>query len=204
MKIIIILFTTFLVFFYSCNKDDDNNISTERGTVIGNPVLIGTYSKAQIAAALKSMVGVYSKNFYCNYDVELYKVDYNTIDPLGNPTLASGLIEVPKDSTKLFPLFSWQHGTTLKKTDAPSNFNEDAKVGLTFATDGYIVACPDYLGLGDGPKLHPYMHAKSEATAVIDMLRATRLLIVSGWLFTGRTFHNGSFKNDGGTIQRRI
>jgi hypothetical protein len=42
------------------------------------------------------------------------------------------------------------------------------------ATSGYLCAMPDYLGMGDSPGLHPYIHAKSEATAVIDMLRACR------------------------------
>jgi len=42
------------------------------------------------------------------------------------------------------------------------------------ATDGYGVIMPDYLGLGDSPGLHPYHHARSEATAVIDMIRACR------------------------------
>ena len=44
------------------------------------------------------------------------------------------------------------------------------------AMDGYISVLPDYLGLGDGPGVHPYTHAESEATASIDMLKAATLL----------------------------
>ena len=47
-------------------------------------------------------------------------------------------------------------------------------LGIVFAPGGYVVCMPDYLGLGLGEGLHPYCHAKSEATATVDMLRATR------------------------------
>ena len=33
---------------------------------------------------------------------------------------------------------------------------------------------PDYIGMGDSPGFHPYVHAKSEATASVDMVRAAR------------------------------
>ena len=175
MKNRIILMAFGIVMFYSCNKENDTSIIPERGTIVGNPVLMGSYSKTLIAAALQTVAGDYAQAFTCNYDIVLYKIDYNTIDPAGNPALASGLIILPVDSTKLFPLLSWHHGTVLKKTNAPSHLQGDFQGGLIFATDGYVVACPDYLGIGDGTHLHPYLHAPSEATAVIDMLRATRL-----------------------------
>jgi predicted esterase len=179
MKNRFILLIVVIAVFYSCSKDDNTLKSPERGTIIGNPVLVGTYSKTQIAAGFKTLAGAYAQNLNYNYDVAIYKIDYNTIDPAGNSTLASGLIEVPVDSTKLFPLLSWQHGTATNNMVVPSNVELDQSdfvVGLMFATDGFVVACPDYLGMGDGTKLHPYLHANSEATSIIDMLRATRLL----------------------------
>jgi predicted esterase len=52
----------------------------------------------------------------------------------------------------------------------------EAIVGVTFASLGYVAAMPDYLGLGDSDlDFHPYHDAFSEATAVIDMLRAARI-----------------------------
>jgi len=124
-----------------------------------------------------------------NYDVDLYKIDYNTIDPEGNPTLASGLVIVPKSPTKSFPIMSYQHGTTLIKTNVASQLKGDFSVLPFLASDGYVMSCPDYLGFGDGTKLHPYLHAKSEASATIDMLRATRLLCKSkGVLLNNQLF----------------
>ena len=175
MKNRIILLAVVVAMFYACSKDNEPVITPERGTIIGNPVYMVSYSKTLIASSLAMVAGDDARNFNCNYDVALYKIKYNTIDPAGNPAIASGLIVVPEDSATSFPLLSWHHGTVLKKTNAPSRLQGDFQVGLIFATDGYVVACPDYLGMGDGTNLHPYLHATSEATAVIDMLRATRL-----------------------------
>jgi pimeloyl-ACP methyl ester carboxylesterase len=192
MKNRILLMAVVIAVFYSCSKDSETSITPERGTIIGNPVLMGNYSKTLIATTLETVAEDYAQNFNCNYDVVLYKIDYNTIDPAGNSTKASGLIIVPQDSTKLFPLLSWQHGTVLKKTNVPSHLQGDFQVGLVFATDGYIVACPDYLGMGDGSNLHPYLHAPSEATAVIDLLRATRLFCQNmGYLLNEQLFLAG-------------
>ena len=43
---------------------------------------------------------------------------------------------------------------------------------IAFATDGYLVGYPDYLGLGKGEKFHLYQHAETEATASVDLLFA--------------------------------
>jgi hypothetical protein len=50
---------------------------------------------------------------------------------------------------------------------------------VIFAASSYIAVLPDYLGLGDSPGFHPYHHARSEATAVVDALRAARDSIAS-------------------------
>ena len=112
-----------------------------------------------------------------NYAVDLYKLVYNTIDPLGQPTIASGALAIPRDIRCALPIASYQHGTIAKKSDIPSNYSNEAIIGLLFATDGYIVAMPDYLGLGESPGLHPYIHAESEASAVVDMLFASQELL---------------------------
>jgi Secretory lipase len=56
---------------------------------------------------------------------------------------------------------------------------ESRDIGLLFGSSGYVTAQADYLGMGDSPGLHPYLHAKSEATAVVDLLRATRTFCAS-------------------------
>jgi hypothetical protein len=46
-------------------------------------------------------------------------------------------------------------------------------LSLIFAARGYVVVAADYVGLGVSETFHPYLHAESEATAVVDALRAT-------------------------------
>ncbi len=107
------------------------------------------------------------------HDVSIYKLTYSTVDVAGNPTVASGALYVPQSDADSIPLISYQHGTILNRDQVPSNRAEDPP-GLFFSGYGYIVAMPDYLGLGDNPGLHPYLHWESEATASIDMVRAAR------------------------------
>ena len=111
-----------------------------------------------------------------DYEVDVYKLIYNTPDPLGNMTIASGAVCIPKNMDCSLPLCSYQHGTVAGKMDVPSYKSGELDLGLMLACTGYILALPDYLGLGDGPGLHPYIHAKSEGTACLDMLRAVREL----------------------------
>ena len=108
----------------------------------------------------------------------MYKVVYETIGARGDSTIASGVVAFPVQNRCAFPIASYQHGTIIKKDGVASSDNPGAEIylGILLATDGYVVQLPDYLGLGEGPGLHPYQHGKSEASAVIDMLRATRHL----------------------------
>jgi len=109
------------------------------------------------------------------YDVSLYKIVYTTIDANGNSTIASGALSIPNTSECTdFPLAVYQHGTVLNKEDVPSRDNDEAFLTKIFASGGYYSMTPDYIGLGDSPGLHPYVHAASEATAAIDMMRAVR------------------------------
>src|SRR5690349_1649053 len=97
------------------------------------------------------------------YNVREYKIDYETITPLGAPTTASGALLLPENTGQALPLVSYQHGTITQTNQAPSsmNLNSEVTIGIAFATTGYAAAVPDYLGLGDSPGLHPYHHARS-------------------------------------------
>jgi hypothetical protein len=108
------------------------------------------------------------------HPVRVYKVIYETIDPRGFPTQASGAVALPINPGKALPMLSYQHGTVLRKSDVPSNQSTETMVGVLFASTGYAAALPDYLGLGDSPGFHPYHHARSQATAAVDLLRAGR------------------------------
>jgi len=105
--------------------------------------------------------------------VKSYKITYNTVDVFGNPTVASGALNIPQTFCDTMPFVSSQHGTEFNKSYVPSN-NNYPEDGLIYSGNGYITTQPDYLGLGDNPGIHPYIHWESEATASLDLIRAAR------------------------------
>jgi hypothetical protein len=173
-KIFLIIPLVIFLLVISCNKESDTpEKPTGRGSVVSYTDL-QVYNKALIKAGLFQLAGTYVDTIEFNYDVKLVKVLYNTIDGKGQATVASGLLLIPVNPGKPIPLLSYQHGTILKKADVPSRKGGGYELGLITGTIGYATACPDYLGLGDGEGLHPYMHAKTEATAIVDMIKASK------------------------------
>jgi len=109
--------------------------------------------------------------------VKQYKINYYTTNLAGEEHIASGLLCVPSISTQIYPLAVYQHGTVGSRSEVPSwKGGNDHRLATAFAANGYVVAAPDYIGLGDSPGLHPYMHAKTEASAALDMMLAVQEL----------------------------
>lgn len=127
-----------------------------------------------------------------SFAIEIYKVVYNTVDAHGQPTIASGAAVLPIGEACYHPIAAYMHGTILNRQDVPSRLSSEGLVGYFLGGTGYVGALPDYLGLGDSPGPHPYIHARSEATASIDMLRATRELCAQkGISLNGQIFLTG-------------
>jgi hypothetical protein len=109
------------------------------------------------------------------YDVDYYKLTYNTVDTQGEPTIASGAIAIPvTDDCNTFPLAVYCHGTVLKQLAVPSEENTEGLITKVFSSTGFIAVAPDYIGLGESTGVHPYVHAESQATATIDLIRAAK------------------------------
>ena len=144
-------------------------VPVQRGKLIASK-LVKSWSSDELAGIFKlADIGVTPE-----YGVEFHKLTYETVDPFGARTTASGALALPVNPTRAAPLVSYQHGTITLKTDVPSALSAEAFIGIVLGATGYAAASPDYLGLGDSPGFHPYHHAKSEATATIDLLRAAR------------------------------
>jgi hypothetical protein len=107
------------------------------------------------------------------YDVSMYKIVYNTIDPAGNEVIASGVIGYPKNLNQAFPMISWQHGTEVRRESVSSN-NGFNILSLWLSTRGYIFLEPDYLGLGESELLHPYCLKDPSAWTTIDLIRSAQ------------------------------
>ena len=113
--------------------------------------------------------------------VDFYKVTYLT--PYLHPdslVQASGAIVLPTNPFCSYPLMGYGHGTQSKRSKVASNRDGGQwEIGALFASTGYVVSLPDYLGMGDAdPRvpIHPYTHAYSQANTMINMLRSAREL----------------------------
>jgi hypothetical protein len=113
------------------------------------------------------------------YEVNVYEVVYTMRWHDGTPIQASGLYFVPQvpdgETAKEadHPMLCYHHGTQIRKNRRVRLGGEQA-ICVGFATDGYLVARPDYLGLGKGEKNHLYHHIETQAGATIYLLRAIR------------------------------
>ena len=112
--------------------------------------------------------------------VRLYRVEYWTLDPQGKPTVASGLVALPKKGP-LRAAVSYQHGTTSNRHLTPSKptLHEGILGATLFAGAGYLFTAPDYIGLGTSREPHPYLHAETAASSTIDLLKAAKTLAES-------------------------
>jgi pimeloyl-ACP methyl ester carboxylesterase len=134
------------------------------------------------------------------YDVNLYKVTYNTVIPElgGRPTTATGLVAIPiPDASEAAtpgpvsrPMVSYQHGTVYGLHEVPSySFSLDknsqayrdayeTRLSVAqFAGQGYVVIAADYFGMGDSTEPDAYAVKGSEQQACLDMLRQSSGLI---------------------------
>ena len=79
-----------------------------------------------------------------DYDVDFYRLTYNTINTAGEPTIASGAIAIPVSITcNSFPMLTYCHGTVLKKLDVPSYNNlEGILTKASFMVSSPSIAAP--------------------------------------------------------------
>lgn len=114
--------------------------------------------------------------------VWIITMDYKTTFQ-GKDTIASGLVCVPigiEGNEGPFPLLSFQNGTNVLHSNAPS-VNPDYELYLfleAISAAGFIVVAPDYLGFGASEEMfHPYLDKESTTQSVVDMLMATKELM---------------------------
>jgi hypothetical protein len=115
------------------------------------------------------------------YGVRAYRLVYRTRDAHGNPTIASGLVALPRSGREHLRTVVWEHGTTVYKGDAPSTGSDsDARlVSFVFAGAGFGAIAPDYIGLGVGPGHQPFNDTASEVSSSVDMIRAARTFVAA-------------------------
>lgn len=152
------------------------------GLLSAQSLVSATFIGSKTAAQLVAEFNVPFIEFGAKY----YRVLYTTPDVHGVLDTASGLIAVPDNPTKIYPRLVYQHGTSGSRQDVPSvNVTQDGegRIGVLCAGLGYVAFLPDYLGLGAARGFHPYVHAASEASAALDMLRAGTAFLSQNQVF---------------------
>ncbi len=149
----------FLIVFVSLHLSAQDLVSS---------TFLGAKTQAQLTAEFNVP--------FIQYGAKFYKITYTTANLQGQTDTVSGLLTVPDNPSKVYPRLVYQHGTSGSKQDVPSvnvlNGGE-GRIGWLFAGLGYVALMPDYLGLGvSADVFHPYVHAASEASVALDMLRA--------------------------------
>lgn len=179
----IILLLILLTALFSCEKDREDPLPEPVHLVSSE--LIAELTTAEIQDMLGNGEIPPEIAFLLRYDIAVYRIIYTTTGTNGEPVPASGALVVPSAGIPL-PIMSFQHGTITEEEAAPSYFTDSSYSGIAlYASAGYIIALPDYLGYGSSRHLdHPYEHGKSLATASRDMLRAVRELDMTTEDFT--------------------
>ncbi len=152
----------------------DNPPAAPRGEIVSTTPVAQLSAEQATTYLADANIGTPARN-----GVDAYRVVYRTVTPAGDPTTASGLVVLPRTDARRWRVVTYEHGTLVLKSDAPSvnDTRGDRARTIMFAAAGYAAVAPDYLGLGVGPGAHPYTHAPSEVSASLDLLRAARTMV---------------------------
>lgn len=150
------------------------------GYIRGAPTVIGSKLTTAQIDATTAATGLQPLTGKAKCDVTVVQINYQTSGvQRGEMTNASAAVLVPSgiDCTGPFPLIAYGRGSTYKKAYALADpTNPETIILMTFfAAQGYAVVATDFLGyaLSSYP-YHPYAHADSEVSVIIDSIRAAR------------------------------
>jgi pimeloyl-ACP methyl ester carboxylesterase len=180
------------VLLVACGGSD----GPQRGELLDPPATLATLSAAQIDAATAGS-GLQAISGKAKCDVKVVGLNYSTVGAReGENTNASGVMLVPAGScTGATALVAYAKGTDVQKlrTLANPQDSETFLLAAMYAAQGYAVVATDYLGFAKSTyAYHPYLHADSEASAVIDSVRAARAAAPSvGASLSGKVMFTG-------------
>ena len=160
----------------ACGGSDDNH--PDRGELLEPPVAVALLTAAQIDTAT-AQSGLQAISGKARCDVKVVALNYATVGvKAGEQTNASGVLLVPGGAcTGAAALVGYAKGTDVEKPRTLANPQDDETFLLAamYAAQGYAVVATDYLGFAKSKyPYHPYLHADSEATSVLDAVRAAR------------------------------
>lgn len=167
-----------LVFTWSCS-DDESGPETLNTEFLVKAEKLMTYSKSQLSTIVSFAVLEYPELAAfvdeLQYDVSVYYVEYKT-DYTANSTItASGLVAVPETDGDPTMLLSFQNGTNVEHTEAPSENPTSANFMVLYAAAslGYTVCVADNIGFGaSSDKVHPYHQKYLFQKSIVNMVKA--------------------------------
>lgn len=179
MKKMLFLFVGINVFLLSCKKAEIT--SEERGTLIENK-WVGAISKNEVS----DFITEYDAGGIALNDVDVVRITYVS-ESNGRNVKTNGILLQPKNADPVY-FIAYFHGTVIPlnvfgvKKSVPSlynlqkdNFFEVRNVALAWASAGYTVFMPDYIGYGSTDKEeHPYIYYPELFKSCIDGIKACK------------------------------
>lgn len=159
-----------------------------RGTLIVNPParllsvsadqLVGLVTAQSGGSDLLQLIAAPK----CGIDV--HQLQYNTVDPAGNATTASGALMIPTGGDPACqgprPIVTYAHGTAVEKDYNIANLSdaenaEGLLMAITFVAQGYVVVAPNYAGFDTSTQpYHAYLNADQSAKDTADAIASAR------------------------------
>lgn len=168
------LFFFSVILLSACSTDGD--VKPKNVTLI-KATKINSYTAVELRFLI-SLSGLDIPSSLLLYDVDVYKVTYNT-EYKGSVITASGIVSLPKTENTI-SMVSLHHGTIVTNDEAPSEQSSSGESMILFAalaSPGFIAVVPDYIGFGSSAHiLHPYYVEDYTASAIIDNLKAAKEL----------------------------
>ncbi len=140
-----------------------------------------TMTAAQINRRIQTVYGASGPDRTAKA-LDLHKVNYRSTDEKGRSVVLTGLVVLPKGGAPN-GMVMFNHGTIADPRKAPSRYmgtadgTEPESAILAFASGGYAIVMPDYLGLGDHKAPHPYPLNVVNSRSGFDMIKPARSLI---------------------------
>lgn len=183
-----------------------------RGSLIDTPTVVGSLSTAQIDAGINAGItantlpaGLSAPQERAKCAVQVLVLNYRTPGASGGDSNASAVMLVPVTNASASPacsavaassaLVAYARGTEVVRGRSLANpaDGETFLLAALYAAQRYTVVATDYLGYArSSHAFHPYLHADSEASTVIDSIRAARRAAPSaGVTLSGRVMLAG-------------
>ncbi len=180
--------------------------SAQSGIVFANRT--ATVTAAQFNKRMAEIYGASSPE-PLRSSLNLYKVTYRSRDANGRPATLSGLVVIPAAGAPK-GIVVYNHGTMVYNAHVPSRYVgaangiEAETAMLAFASGGYAIAMPDYIGQGDHTGGHPYPASAVNAHAGIDLVKPARSLARRFNLNVGSGLFITGYSEGGGVAMAQV